>query len=104
MRATSIVWRTLPTRRTFERRSTWAPAVVHFDGQSQNAIIRDVSRGGMKLEFAYGLMPGDKIVIELASARTLEATVVWSVAAFCGAEFHGQLAEDDPVLASCKRH
>ena len=104
MRATSTVWRTLPTRRSFERRSTWAPAVVHFDDHAQNVIIRDISRGGMKLEFAYGLMPGDKITIELASARTLDATVTWSVAAFCGVEFFGLLAEDDPVLASCKRH
>ncbi len=104
MRATSTVWRTLPTRRVFERRSTWSPAVVHFDGKAQNVIIRDASCGGMKLEFAYGLMPGDKIGIELASERMLEGTVMWSVAAFCGVEFTSMLDEADPVIASCKRH
>jgi PilZ domain len=104
MRATSSVWRTLPTRRVCERRSTWSPAVVHFDGHAQNVIIRDMSRGGMKIEFAYGLMPGDRIRVELASGRMLEATVMWSVAAFCGVEFPSMLEEDDPAIASCKRH
>jgi hypothetical protein len=104
MRATSAAWRTLPTRRTFERRSTWVNAVVHCEGHSQSVVIRDVSRGGMKIEFAYGLAPGDEISIELMSGRRLEGTVAWSLAAYCGVEFAAPLAEDDQVLEACKRH
>lgn len=104
MRATSTAWRTLPTRRTFERRSTWVQAVLHFDGKDQSVVVRDVSRGGIKIEFAYGLSPGDPVAIELMSGRVLEGTVAWSLAAYCGVEFHALLAEDDSVLESCKRH
>ena len=52
----------------------------------------------MKIEFAYGLMPGDQIEIELMSGRELQGTIAWSVAAYCGVEFPTLLAEDDPVL------
>jgi len=76
---------------------------MHFEGRSQSVIVRGVSRGGIKIEFAYGLMPGDKIEIEL-SGRMLQGTVVWSVAAYCGVEFPSLLDEDDPILASCKSH
>jgi PilZ domain len=104
MRATSSVRRTLSTRRTFERRNTWVCAVVHFKGRTQSVVVRDVSRGGMKIEFTYGLAPGDQIEIEFMSGRKLQGTVAWSVAAYCGVEFPTLLAEDDPVLVSCKRH
>lgn len=105
MHATASAWRPpLPTRRTFERRNTWVHALLHFEGRTQTIIIRNISRGGMRIEFAYGLMPGDKIEIELTSTRKLEATVAWSVAAYCGVEFPSPLAEDDSVLETCKRH
>jgi hypothetical protein len=104
MRAITTVWRPLPTRRTFERRSTWVQAALHFDGRTQSIVVRDVSRGGMKIEFAYGLSPGDQVSIELMSGRVLKATVAWSVAAYCGVEFPSPLNEDDPVLETCKRH
>jgi hypothetical protein len=104
MRATSTAWRTLPTRRTFERRSTWVHAVMHLEGNSQSIVVRDVSRGGMRIEYAYGLAPGDHIRIEFMSGRSLDGTVAWSVAAYCGVEFPSPLAEDDPLLESCKRH
>jgi PilZ domain len=104
MRATSTAWRTLPTRRNFERRSTWVQAVVHFEDKHQSIIVRDVARGGIKIEFAYGLTAGDEISIELMSGRFLQGTVAWSLAAYCGVAFHTSLAEDDPVLTSCKRH
>jgi hypothetical protein len=104
MRATSTEWRTLPTRRLFERRNTWVQALLHFDGRTQSIVIRDVSRGGIRIEFAYGLAPGDRIEIELNSGRRLAGTIAWSVAAYCGVELQTLLAEDDPVLETCKRH
>jgi len=104
MRATSTTWRTRSTQRTFERRSTWVYALLHFEGRTQSVVIRDVSRGGIKIEFAYGLTPGDQIEIQLMSGRVLQGTVAWSVAAYCGVEFPIPLGEDDPVLDTCQRH
>jgi PilZ domain len=104
MRAMSTAWRRLPNRRTFERQNTWVHALLHFEGATQSVVLRNVSREGARLEFAYGLNPGDEIEIELTSARRLQGTVAWSVAAYCGVEFPTLLAEGDPVLGSCKRH
>ena len=104
MRAASTVWRTLPTRRLFERRNTWVQALLHFGDRTQSIVIRDISRSGMRIEFAYGLNPGDEIEVELMSGRRLQGNVAWSVAAYCGVELQTLLAEDDPVLETCKRH
>lgn len=60
--------------------------------------IREISRTGVKLDAAFGINPGDAVTVELLSRRTLEGTVVWSVAAFCGIEFDQPLAENDPAL------
>lgn len=104
MRATSTVWRTLQKRSADQRRNTWVHAELRSHGRTQSVILRDVSRGGARLEFAYGLAPGDEIEIDLMSGRTLRGTVAWSVAAYCGVEFPSLLGEDDPVLETCKRH
>jgi len=104
MRAAATVWRALPKRCAFEPRNTWVHALLHFKGRTQSVIVRGVSRDGIKIEFAYGLTPGDEIKIEFMSGRMLQGTVVWSVAAYCGIEFPSLLAEDDPVLDACKTH
>jgi PilZ domain len=105
MRTTETVWRRpLPTRRAFDRRNTWVHALLRFEGRSQSIVVRNISRGGMKIEYAYGLMPGDKIEIELMAGRKLQGTVAWSVAAYCGVEFPAPLAEDDPVLETYRTH
>lgn len=105
MRTTETVWRRrLPTRRTFDRRNTWVHALLRFEDRTQSIVIRNISRGGMKIEFAYGMMPGDKIEIELMSTRKLQGTIAWSVAAYCGVEFAAPLDEDDPVLETYRTH
>jgi len=60
--------------------------------------IRGISRTGVKLDAAFGLKPGDAVTVELLSRRTLDGSVVWSVAAFCGIELDHPLAENDPAL------
>ena len=105
MHTTATSWRTIaPKRRTFERRNTWVHASLASDGRTQSIVIRNISRGGMRIEFAYGLVPGDQVEIELTSGRKLAGTIVWSVAAYCGLEFPAPLAEDDPVLKSYRQH
>lgn len=106
MQTTQTVWSTRAPqkRRLFERCNSWVHAHLHSGNRTQTIVIRDVSRGGMKIEYAYGLMPGDKVAIELNPARTLEATVAWSVATYCGVEFLSPLDEADPALTFCKMH
>jgi len=94
----SSVGRRLPQRRSFERRTTWIDAELVVHGRSQRIIIQDISRGGMKLKNAFGLMPGDTIGVELLSGRRLEGTVAWSVTPYTGVAFDEPLAEDDSLL------
>jgi len=54
----------------------------------------------MKLKNAFGLVPGDVVTVELLSNRTLEGTVMWSVAPYTGIAFDELLPEDDPLLIS----
>jgi hypothetical protein len=85
--------------RTTERRDTKMHAIVHCRGRFQSVGIRDISPGGMKLENAFGLLPGDVVMIELLSRRTIGGTVVWAVAPYTGIAFDQPLSEDDPLLA-----
>jgi len=102
MHAVASAWRTLPKQRAFTPRNTWVHALLHCRGRTQSVVIRDVSLGGMKLEFAFGLVPGDEVEVELTSARKLQGTIAFSVAAYCGVAFPTPLAEDDPLLDVCK--
>ena len=104
MQTTQTVWQTrsVAKRRTFERCNAWVHARLHFGNHAQTVVIRDVSQGGMKIEYAYGLTPGDKVTIEIDASRALDATVDWPVATYCGIEFDTPLAEGDPLLISCK--
>jgi hypothetical protein len=52
----------------------------------------------MKLKNAFGLVPGDVVTVELLFDRTLEGTVMWSVAPYTGVNFDELLADDDPLL------
>ena len=86
------------TRSTFERHGTRTRAILHCRSRFQSIIIRDVSRSGIKLENAAGLIPGDAVTIELLSHRNLRGKVAWSVASFAGVVFDSPLPEHDPLL------
>lgn len=105
MQTNHTVWQTRAVRktRTFERCNSWVHAHLCCGNRTQTVVIRDASRGGMKIEYAYGLNVGDKVTIELNS-RVLEATVAWSVASYCGVDFSTPLAEDDPALVLANFH
>lgn len=106
MQTTQTVWHSRSGRkqRTFERCNAWVHAQLRSGERTQTIVVRDVSPGGMKIEYAYGLRPGDSVTIELNSSRVFEATVAWSVATYCGVEFSSPLAEDDPALVARKVH
>jgi hypothetical protein len=92
----------VPTARTPAKplRERRAPrfAILHAHGRLQCVDLRDISRSEVKLDRAFGLKPGDPVSVELLSRRTLDGTVAWSVAAFCGIEFDQPLAENDLAL------
>jgi len=79
-------------------RRTPRHAILHSQGRLQCVDLHDISRGEVKLDGAFGLKPGDPVSVELLSRRTLDGTVTWSVAAFCGITFDQPLAENDPAL------
>ena len=90
--------RQLPEQRSHARLETRMDAVLHLNGRTQRIVIHDISRGGLKLEHAFGLNPGDVITIELLSRRTFEGKVAWMVAPYTGITFEQPLAENDPSL------
>jgi len=94
----------LSERRSFPRQKARWDAVLYVHGRFQNVIIHNISRSGMKLKNAFGLVPGDVVSVELLSQRTFDGTVVWSVAPYTGIAFTDFLADDDPVLTGNRWH
>ncbi len=73
-------------------------ALLQAHGKVQHPSIRSVTRGGIRLDGAFGLNAGDPVSVKLSSQHTVDGTVDWSVAGFCGVVFAMPLAEDDPAL------
>lgn len=92
----------LSERRAFARQKTRWDAVLYVHGRFQNIIIHNISRSGMKLKNAFGLVPGDVMSVELVSHRIFDGTVVWSVAPYTGIAFTEFLEDDDPILAGVR--
>ena len=88
----------LSERRSFARRKTRWEAVLTVHGRFQRIIIHNISRSGMKLKNAFGLVPGDELMVEMVSGRKLTGTVMWSVAPYVGVAFDELLVDDDPLL------
>jgi hypothetical protein len=84
--------------RKFKRETTRKNAIFYSHDRMQSVLIRDISCGGMKVQNAFGLMPGDAIRIELLTRRSFEGTVAWSVPPYCGVKFNKPLSVDDPLL------
>ena len=85
-------------RRSGERRHTAISALLHVHGREQRIFIHNISRGGMKLKDAVGLVVGDYIAVDLLPDRKLKGTVVWAVAPYVGIAFEHSLGDDDPLL------
>jgi PilZ domain len=67
----------LSERRSFARRKARLDAILTVHGRFQRILIHNISRSGMKLKNAFGLVPGDVVTVELLFDRTLEGTVMW---------------------------
>ena len=62
----------LAERRAFARHKARWDAVLQIHGRFQKVIIHNISRSGMKLKNAFGLVPGDVVVVELLSHRAFD--------------------------------
>jgi PilZ domain-containing protein len=92
--------RPLSERRSFARHKARLEGILTLHGRFQRVLLHNISRSGVKLKNAFGLVPGDVVTVELLSDRTLEGTVMWSVAPYTGIAFDDLLADNDPLLDS----
>ena len=88
--------------RRYERIPVNIRALLHLRDRFQTTAIRDLSIGGACLEGAYGVMPGDTLVIELTNGRRLPAAARWWVCGRCGVAFAEPLEASDPLLAAAR--
>jgi PilZ domain len=84
--------------RRHKRCPTRIPALLDTGSRFQSTTIEDLSVGGAGLAGAYGVLPGDEIVLQLLNGRALAGTVRWWFLGRCGIAFRQQLASDDPLL------
>lgn len=85
--------------RTSARRAMRKHAILHCHDRVQTVVIRDISEGGMKIQNAFGLAPGDTVRVELLTRRAFEGKVAWAVSPYCGVKFDVPLEKNDPLLS-----
>ena len=90
-------------RRRFARFKTRFNALVHCHGRFRTVSVEDVSQGGLGLSRTFGLMPDDRVVIELVTGHRLAGTVVWSLGCEAGVALDQPLAADDPLMLRATR-
>jgi hypothetical protein len=89
-------------RRSSPRRPVRWNAVAYYCGgpRGVHVIVRNVSRGGMMLENAFGAMQADRMRVVLLSGRAFEGEIMWTVAPYCGFRFDAEVAENDPIMGA----
>jgi hypothetical protein len=91
-----------PLRR-HPRTQTRLRAVLYARDTFIPTTIRDISVGGIGLEGAYGVFPGDRVSIALISGEKRTGIVRWWLNGCCGVQFDTPLAATDPWLARAER-
>jgi hypothetical protein len=86
--------------RASERRGIRKHAILHCHDRVQTVVVHDISAGGMKIQNAFGLIPGDIVRIELLTRRSFDGKVVWSVPPYCGISFDEPMSRTDPLLSA----
>jgi len=84
--------------REYERIYVTIPALLDVHGRFHQVKIRDITAGGACLDGDFGVMAGDKVVVELLNHRTLSARARWWIAGRCGVAFGTILGSADPLL------
>ncbi len=79
-------------------------AVLQTAQSFQSTIIQDLSSLGAGLDGAVGVVPGDRVSIELLDGRSIKGHVRWWLAGKCGVVFDEPLDPRDPLFnKSAKR-
>ena len=84
-----------PARRQFERFKLRKNVLVHYRDRFYTAVMHDISQGGCRLSGTFGLMPGDKVEIELMSGQTFAGKIAWSIGSHVGIAFQVALSFED---------
>jgi PilZ domain len=96
--SSAVAGTAVPGMRSSERRGIKKHAILTCHDREQSITIRDISAGGMKIQNAFGLAPGDTVRIELLTRRGFDGKVAWAVSPYCGIKFNTPLSETDPIL------
>ena len=77
--------------------------MVHCRGRFQRARIADYSQAGMQLEGTFGLIPSDRVVIELLSGTCVPGKVEWSLGGQTGIAFSERLDASHAAMVELAR-
>jgi hypothetical protein len=94
--------RVRPLRR-HQRLTTAIRAVLYHQQSFQPTTIRDVSCGGLGLEGARGLFPGDAVRVRLITGHEYNGTVRWWLNGHCGISFESVLEPFDRLIALAEK-
>jgi hypothetical protein len=87
-----------PCRRKSERSSATILVLVHRRGRFQRAKIADYSQAGLQLQGTFGLIPTDRVEIELKSGVRVPGKVEGSLGGQTGVVFAEPLNASHPAL------
>lgn len=90
--------------REHDRVPTQIRAVLYLRQRFQSTTIRDISLGGVRLDGAVGLMPGDEVKVVLMTGHSKAGVVRWWLKGSCGVSFLTELESGDSFLQSAIRN
>ena len=86
-------------QRRDERHALGWTVWLDADGMREQAVLQDISAGGMGLAVCHGHPIGTLIAVQLSNGRCLTGVVVWSQKDRIGARFLQPLSATDPLLS-----
>jgi hypothetical protein len=89
----------LPQRRAALRPNVHLPCVLEHHGRTFQAVVKDISTGGVGLEQAPTLAAQTVVLIEFEGGYCFAGLVVWSKGARAGVKFDMPLKPNHPLLA-----
>jgi hypothetical protein len=100
---TSPTSATIRVLRRHPRLPTQLRAILATDRGFQPTTIRDVSRGGVGLAGAIGLLPGDLVEVQLLTGQRYKGQLRWWCNGHCGVAFDTAISDQDPLLMLAER-
>lgn len=81
-------------QRRHRRQSVNLGARVHFDGDTHDAKVVDISSEGVGLDRIFGLRSGQRVRLEFDDDRKLDGLVSWTAGGRAGIQVHHWLSSD----------